>query len=135
MCFKNIQDPNLCFQNFSWFHPWESPSDFGITNFSDIEECNRAIFMCFLCAFPIFKTRTPILKIYLDIATLRVTLWFEHGLLLKIIEWYCAIFMCFSCAFLISNTRTPILKIYSDRTLEGHPLIWASPVFRYPRMR
>ena len=39
------------------------PSDFGITNFCDITECNSATFMCFLCAFQISKSQTVILNV------------------------------------------------------------------------
>ena len=75
----------------------ESLSDFGITNFIDIEECNCATFMCFSCASRISKNRTAILKIY-PVFTPQSPSNFGITNFCDIKQCKCAAFMCFLCA-------------------------------------
>ena len=72
----------------------ESPSDFGITNFCDIKECNCTTCMCFLCAYRISMSQTAILKIYpVFTPELPYDFLITHFCDLK--ECNCTTFICF----------------------------------------
>ena len=80
----------------------ESPSDFGITNFCDINECNCATFMCFLCAIRISKSPTYILNIF-SVAAPESSSDFGIASFCDIKECNRATFIFFLCAFRISE--------------------------------
>ena len=71
--------------------------------------------MCFLCAYRISKSRTPVKKIH-PVLTPESPSDFGIASFCNIKEYHCATFMCFLCAFQLPKSRTAVLKFYPGYT-------------------